>query len=416
MTEKVDNNEYNPNDVQLFEIFQKECNEFHSVCRSAKKFVLKVVKQGDKFNPKMTDRYIKYLYEGTRIYTQAEGWNYCYFNINEHSEPLFALLKFSYPDKTSMEWLIWYDYTNVIEKVIENKFCIDEQILDYCFSRYEELKIRNFSKNNERWAIEEIICKICYYLKNNKALLRCKRTKMALLNDKELNLLILEQNEPTYQLLKMTIETNNLELTDKLINMGIEIDESLLVIACSKGNYEIIKKLLDLKVIPTKECFDNLCQFEYPRIGKIYNYTQPLVLIELLLQYGYYLTYDDLKYAIKYKICIDNYKNYDIKLDDGIYEECSKAGRYMYPLKDMVLTNKSLLVACSIRKNLPQIRTLIKLGLQPDSKCFQRACSQIKNMDVIRFLLKKGIHLNDDEKREIKLIIGEYNFNRLALN
>lgn len=414
------NENLNKNDKYLDDLFKETHVDRCTKYQAAKKFILETVKKGEHFGPKIIDFYILYFCYGYGIgygpfedtgHKKKDVEKYINYIDENHNEQLRALLNFSCPNKNSLMQLLQSGYIKLIEEVIHKNYPIDVEVLEYCFGEYEYM-VKNYDNPEERWRIEDIISLLCHYKNVERTIEHTK--KMAAMNDKDLNSLILKENEPSIELLKIAIESSNFELTDTLLNKGLMLDNSLLVTASSVGNYNIIKKLLDLKLAPTSACFKEICKSKYPPIGKRLDKVFAGLLIEMLLESGYHLTYDDVIYAAQYRIPIADYARYDIKLDDQIYEACFAKNSLPYSLNMLNLTNKSLVLACSRPKNLKEIREMIKFGLKLNNRCLYEACCHNGNMETINFLIKKCLKLNYYELLEIKLKVNRTTFESIV--
>lgn len=181
------------------------------------------------------------------------------------------------------------------------------------------------------------------------------------------------------------------------------IDSDLLEAAClaSKDRLEKVQFALDNQVVPTQKAFNNLVQtHEIPyRYGRKrrnnYNNDEGNgnnnSAIKLLLSYGYPVTYDDVKSALKKEIVIDNIERFGIKFDNTYLHICSEIGMYPYDNVEIKPDLKCLENECAKSGNLPQIKMLINTyKLVPNHACMRAACSHKNNIQTVKFLVSKG--------------------------
>jgi len=253
------------------------------------------------------------------------------------------------------------------------------------------------------------------------------------------------------------IMLNNLELFKlSIIITGCKFDTKLLEHACYYNSLDIIKYLLNNKLLPNKKCFQNLIignlekhqYFTVPTLTKekyesltiaqkrempmvydtIYKYrdyfgrhhfkkmigsndyrTQVVSdCIDLLIQYNYKLTQEDIINCIKTHVKISNLDHINIKSSSEILDAYIT---YNFPISKKIIKNISsnineLINACQ-NSSLTIVRQLIKKGIIPTQECLRVACSRKTNLPMIRFLIEKH-NLIPDEKciKEIICLIS----------
>lgn len=199
-----------------------------------------------------------------------------------------------------------------------------------------------------------------------------------------------------------------LNILKQIILCGGIMDHEVLENACMMKTYhtnvgtsEKIKFILENKIIPTQKAFDNILNnskktteqnnFKYNRLkNSCNNNAESSKSIQLFIDYGYNLTYENLLDALKYNIIINNIENYNFVFDSKYLEICSQIG--LYPYKTNVKANlKCLEFECKKNGNLVSIRKMINDNkLIPNEACLHAACSNKGNLQTIKFLVAKG--------------------------
>ena len=200
--------------------------------------------------------------------------------------------------------------------------------------------------------------------------------------------------KPVQADLYAAFQSGNLELC-KLLLMFCKLDARCLNLACKYVNDHLVEFVLQNKISPTKETFKSI--FEGEDLVSKYNYTsrqnnrlRPPI-INMIIQAGYVLTYDDVVLATRNFVKIDNIENYDIKLDGKFSELCIEIGFYPYDISKIDMTMECLRIACKKSGNLHQIRQIIKTyKFTPDNICLENASMHKQNIQTINFLIDHG--------------------------
>jgi hypothetical protein len=185
------------------------------------------------------------------------------------------------------------------------------------------------------------------------------------------------------------IKNNNIELAKITLLSGCNIDYQCLIFACETLNYDTILFVINNNITPDKKCFDAIISSEIESQKVVKSKPNKTKLIDLLIEFGYKVTYDDLVMATNAHVVINNLKNLNIQINDDFLKVCSKAGFYVYD--DIIKpTITDLELACEKPNNLKCIKQLISSGLKPNMKCLRNACSLKANLGVIKFIENKG--------------------------
>ena len=205
------------------------------------------------------------------------------------------------------------------------------------------------------------------------------------------------------------IRSKNLELCKLALLSGCKLNTDVLESACETCDVEIIKFVLDNKIVPNNKCFtaiigadDNNNNYSpyrrksYKTICKSTTSNKSNC-IDLLKIYGYKITYDDIVEATKKQIEIINFASLGIKLDEKFMEICADCGFYPYKVDGLKPTITCLQKECKKSGNLTTIRELVKGGVTPDIQCLKYACQHKSNLQTIKFLIEKGNLVPDIE-------------------
>jgi hypothetical protein len=194
---------------------------------------------------------------------------------------------------------------------------------------------------------------------------------------------------------KQTIINYDFHNIETLSNCGYNFTIEMLELACKTRmnydcKYKIVKILLAHKLIPTKECWKSIIDNNYGYGNYHSKYTgQPKdKLIELLLNFGYVPTYDDVLFATSKFVVVHEIEKYGIELDDKFFTVCIKNNFYPFTYDKEHATQICLQLECCKRGTLTKIKELIKIGkLKFDYTCLKNACNIRNNLPIIRYIL-----------------------------
>ena len=212
-----------------------------------------------------------------------------------------------------------------------------------------------------------------------------------------------------------TIKNNNTEMFDILIDHLdcniIDTDVELLLTACSYNNIEIIKKLLEYGIVPTKECFRESMKYNH------YNHAVVQKFIKLFIKFGYVVDYDDVTYMINRGVSLNNVKLSHIKFDDALNELCIKNNILPYDLQNKKCDTNDLLSLCKNNNNVNVIKKVVKKGAKPDTECLRNVCKTKNCYGKMKYLIDNGAVIDDQclknladayNNKVFKLAIDEY--------
>jgi hypothetical protein len=208
-----------------------------------------------------------------------------------------------------------------------------------------------------------------------------------------------------------------------IITTQYKLDIVVLEEACKLNSINIMKFILNNKISPSKTCLKNVvignlekhdyklnneafgsvltiygekyCYVEnYHNIKyKIGNYEYDskiaTMCIELLIQYGYKITQEDVINCILSHIKINNIENMNVELDSKVYDACITANfQISDKLANKMMTDiKGLRNACK-NSSLNIVRQITKSGIKLDNECLRLACSRKGNLPMIRYIVE----------------------------
>jgi hypothetical protein len=197
---------------------------------------------------------------------------------------------------------------------------------------------------------------------------------------------------------------SQVSIIDDKINRRI-LDPNDLILVCESNNLKYIEKLLQHKITPTNSCFKaifkshtfhNYIRFMQTKYILSLKVDIACQAVELLISYGYKITYDDVVYALTHGCYIDSINRFNIKLDKNFNDQCIKYSYFPYDDNGMNIDNSELYIACDNKKSIKEIKSIIKnKGIKPDQACIQRACKHNTNIQVIRYFIEQhGLYIN----------------------
>lgn len=204
------------------------------------------------------------------------------------------------------------------------------------------------------------------------------------------------------------------KLFKMIVLTGIKIDNDILEYACSYKLYEIIEFLLLNDIKPTKQCYANVVQ-GHTRSNSIYEKQN---CIELLVKYGYVLTYPDFLEATRNKLTIKNLEKYNFQITQDFLKICSDVGFYPDYGSIINLVPDSICIEneCTRAGNIEKIKKLVSMGCKITEKAVENACEHKNNLPTLRYLLQNGgqittkalVNMADSSGSSSMLLIAEH--------
>jgi hypothetical protein len=249
--------------------------------------------------------------------------------------------------------------------------------------------------------------------------------------------------------------SNDYELCNEFINNNYILDNDTLKYAVMSKNIKIITMILNNKILPNKNSFQNIFKsnnkyidkeyshklkiFKFDDENEIFLYSEidcynnnfdnriPIVIrkikkdmfsdvyeiVDLFFKYGYRYTQEDLLLAIENNYHFDKI---DFKFDDDFlikyHEMCMKTSYYpyiynkMYPKPD----KKCLYYECKKKSNIKIIKQLCKY-VDPDMECLRLSTMVNNNLNVVKFFVEKKKIIPNIEYIKTHFISTTKNFN-----
>lgn len=315
------------------------------------------------------------------------------YNFNINTETIDIIIK-NYNINLEIDMInifkIIIMYNNLSIYIIDK---INDKItINFCIKFINYINDNNYYKYKEKFInysdISNYLSSICIYF--NQILI-----KSNIIPTNELFIVILKLFK-TYNIIienDKLINNKLLLIIKQLFKSGLNINESLLKYTCIFKNYEITKLLLENKIKPENENFNDLFKKEYDNFNLCYNieyYKDKIkLIIDLFIEYAYMITYENILLATKYKFFINNIRGFHIKFDEKFFNICDNVN--YYPNYNVEYPITCLENACKKYNNIKVIKKLIKYGIFPNSTCLENACSITSNKNVILFLIKQNI-------------------------
>jgi hypothetical protein len=194
------------------------------------------------------------------------------------------------------------------------------------------------------------------------------------------------------------------------LQYGVNPDIECLKEACRIINVDIINKILMYKITPTSVCIDALlssCNLGYGKHRESPNAKKVASVIDMLVSFGYKLTYDDVYKALLKGCYVNDISRFNIKFDAKFLETCTKHSFYPYNDIGVKPTLECLRIESKRINNVQNMKKIISEGPKPDSKCLVQACDNKTNIQNIRFLVENhGIKPNIDCLKALSRHIG----------
>jgi len=263
------------------------------------------------------------------------------------------------------------------------------QLWQVIVERVKEIPVEVFESGIQANNIEALIILVDYTKTTSKCiekLCTCNNKLVKNIIDK----MFLQKVQITTEALNNALKSKSVEIALSFLNMGIQPNITSLKNACSIRDVKLIQMILLCKLTPNKECFKALFD-SYHSYNSTKESTEVANLIDMLVQHGYIVTYDDVITALEHKCKINNIKRFNIKFDGKFLEKCSTSGYYPYTQKEIGVspTIECLRIESGKAGNTKVMKELVKSGLKPDIECLRNACKNRNNITNIRYIVEK---------------------------
>ena len=166
--------------------------------------------------------------------------------------------------------------------------------------------------------------------------------------------ILLTHGIPITQLaLENAAKINNGVIIPLLIENGGQPTVNCLQHVCTNRNISAIRKILQCKIMPTLECFNSLIKnvnmTAYGKNKESLYASDVAIIIDLLVEYGYVLTYKNVLDALDHGCHINNIGRFNLDFDSQFIEKCSLYGFNPYPNIFVKPTQKCLQIECKLK-------------------------------------------------------------------
>ena len=162
----------------------------------------------------------------------------------------------------------------------------------------------------------------------------------------------------------------------------IKFNTKHLEYACYNGNIDLLKTILDRKIIPNDDCMIALI------IGKSFTIKK----LKLLIAFGGILTQKIVRYSIKEKRNLSEiFETCGIVLDENIYNYCHEFNYWPESYKFQINKKLIQLRYYSGTRTLKEIKDYVTNNkMELDSYCLDNAC-RMNSIEVVKYLLNNGV-------------------------
>ena len=174
--------------------------------------------------------------------------------------------------------------------------------------------------------------------------------------------------KPNEETLLLVCGMKNDEYFEDIIqNYNLFPDKNCLLKAIEINNLELCEKLLNFKIFPDQECYLKALRSSATGV------------IELLFKYGYSLTLNDYKEALKLKIIINGLDRFEINCDEKLYFICNTYNCFTlefvenYKKNNLTIYNLRLMCKNSNMTINDVIKTMKETGVKIDRYCLDYA-------------------------------------------
>ena len=359
--------EISDNDKKMIKMFSgQSCGGVtHNTCKQLDKEIVSFLNGQNMISVDVLDQYISFLTSKKNIEKNKYGGliyatkKNCINNILNIEKSLSILFTLFVPSVASIHQIILADADDVIQLLLKSQYNPNSSILSYAIKNKKPNCALILSKYNITDLSSEQLDDAIYHNMHD--------VFQNIINNKI---------QPASNTLSSAIKIKNFAIVKTLVTSGVMPSEIHLEEACLINSKEIIKFFLHLKIVPTKESFNNILKNhikEYVDYGyshyNVYGikHDSALILatelINMIISYGYILTYEDVLHAMKAYVKINNIELYDIKFDEKYMEICAETSFYPYIVPGIKENIKCLEKECCKSGNLQQIRRIISVVL-----------------------------------------------------
>lgn len=358
-----------------------------NVCDNIGEKILNILRKGKNIDENVFNLYIDYITKNTYPYSNAyQDYKCICKNKDMIKKYLMEMFTYITPTNNQIAKIIEYNYFDDCFKELDNsKVIFNNSIIDVIIK--ERLK-----KNCNSKILIDILLKFMPITYNNLSkLVNIKNDYLLFMLSGIIDKVSIKFDNNDILHEACSSLPQSIQVISALISRGLVLDSKCLEIVCEKCSIKAIKYVLENgRINITKNHFQKLINTTSYYEG---NYTQEKM--ELLINYGYKLDYDDIIYSIKRQKEIPNVDRFNIKLDQKVLELCWEHDFYPNYKFDCISEEMIQLEKLCLTRQLTKIKKHIEnFNLVPDRKCMENACNSRTNGKIVDYLISKGGKIN----------------------
>ena len=375
-----------------------KCDSYsHANCRNIKQKIIDYHKLGNKVTNDFLKLYLMYINDSSN----GDYYNRCIDRLDFCLQVVKEILEYLVPTEEDI-WILTkiqinlniaitlYNkrglYSNFCAKINDNMNSIFKIIINASNSIQIPISILEYTLGLKHLELSNYLLN---YVNCNELCLElaCLCTE----SYETINLMLNQKIQVTEKSLINAIRLNDFNIVKLLLKSNYIPNEYCLIEACKIKNKEIIIEILLYKIQPTQECFNAL--FTSVTFSCLKDKTscmapQIATLIDILVNFGYIITYEDVCKALSHGCYVNNINNLGILFDEKFIEECTLYGYYPYENFNIKPTMKCLYVESKRPGNASNLKKLILQGLTPDIECLKYACDNKTNIQNVKYLIE----------------------------
>lgn len=357
--------------------FALQCSYDHKLCRQIRELINNELDKGNICDNDFLNKFTFFL--------TKSAYQTC-IEKSQTANILIKICKYVKPTESNILNIINNDKmkitsTTLVRYLLENnKLLITDKIIDSAIENYlfEIVKIFVSKKEFNNSSINKLCIRAGPTGEANDILKSILNHKVELEEDMLINL----------------IKNNNENMASEFIKLGCPVSKLSLYAACESLSKNIILQIIKFDNInPDKISYESLFTSHknpnaYKKNGMCVDAPLIAEIIDILVDNGYTIKYEDVLLALKNRCYINAIERFDINFTSDFIDECAVQSYYPYDNINLKPTMESLYIECSKINNLPIIKKLVKLGLKPDIVCLRNACKSRSNRPIIKYLIE----------------------------
>lgn len=364
----------------IIKLFNTRCNYSHTNCTNIQRKIIEFHKNGHNVDSNFITIYLQYLFN---------NYNYSYYRCGNTSSNWATALKeiceYLTPTNENLRLMICGNLNAIpiFKVLVERDVVIDISVLKHTITN-NYVDLTNYLLN--------------YIIADTECLeIACAKQS----NDEMIKKMLDSKLEITITALNSAILNKKEGVVDIMLQFSMQPNMDSLLNACKTKSMDLIRKILDYRIIPTKECykalFENVSTYNY---NSRYNSNNQQVAscIDLLIVYGYKINYDDVLMALNHYCHINDIKRFNIEFKSEFMEKCAEKNYFPYAgILDIKPSMKCMYMACQKVGNISNVKKLVDAGIKPDIECLRHACKNKTNKPIVQYLVEQHGLIPDKE-------------------